>query len=76
MRTGEFWITKPCIMAKDNFVKIQNPGQIRQTQQTDVARNTKKIYRASLHQTRPKERPQVRRKDEGENDIRTVGIVN
>jgi hypothetical protein len=43
---------------------------------TDDVRNTKRIYQANLHQKGPKGRPKARRKDDEENDIRKVGIVN
>jgi hypothetical protein len=36
----------------------------------------KYINQANVHQKRPKGRLKVRRKDDVENDIRTVGIVN
>ena len=42
----------------------------------DDARNTKKIYKANLHQKRPKGRPNARWKDNMQNDIRNMGIVN
>ena len=76
MRTGVFWVTTPCSMANSTFMKFQSPGQMGQTQWMDVARDTKKIYRASLQQTRPQERPKGGWKDEAENDVRTMGIVN
>ena len=42
----------------------------------DDARNTKKIYHANLHKKKqPKVRSRARWKDEGENDIRKIGIV-
>jgi hypothetical protein len=42
----------------------------------DDARNTKKIFRASLHQKRPKGRLETRWKDDVENNIRKMGIAN
>jgi hypothetical protein len=40
------------------------------------ARKAKKIYQASLHDKRPKRTPKTRWKDDAENDIRKMGIVN
>jgi hypothetical protein len=45
-------------------------------QQMDDGRNTMKIYEANLHHKRPKGRPKARWKDDVENDITKVGIVN
>jgi hypothetical protein len=43
----------------------------------DDARNTKKIRQANLHKKKqPKVRSRARWKDEEENDIRKMGIVN
>lgn len=44
-------------------------------QQTDAARNTKKIYQANLHQKRPNGRPKARGKYDVENGIREMEIV-
>lgn len=40
------------------------------------ARNTKIVFQNNLHQKRPEERCKSRRKDDVENDVRQMGIVN
>jgi len=40
------------------------------------ARNTKKVFQNNLHQKRPEERSKSGRKDDVENDVRQMGIVN
>jgi hypothetical protein len=42
----------------------------------DDARNTKKIYQATLHKQGPKGRPKTRWKDDVEDDLTKMGIVN
>jgi hypothetical protein len=42
----------------------------------DDARNATKIYQANLDQKQTKGRPKARWKDDVENDIRKMGIVN
>ena len=40
------------------------------------ARNTKTVLQNNLHQKQRKERSKTRRKDDVENDVRKMGIVN
>ena len=58
------------------FVKLQRCGWMGYLQRADDAGNTKKIYQPTVHQKRPKWRPKARRKDDVENGIRKMGIVN
>ena len=58
------------------FIELQRCGWKGYLQRVDDARNSKKIYRASFHQKRPKRRPKTRREDDVEKGIRKMGIVN
>jgi hypothetical protein len=40
------------------------------------ARNIEKVFQNNLHQKRPKEKSKSKRKDDVENDVRKMGIVN
>jgi hypothetical protein len=42
----------------------------------DYVRNTEKMYQTNLHKKQPKGRPKARWKDDVEDKIRKMGVVN
>jgi hypothetical protein len=76
MRKGVFRDMTPCIMVNGTFIKLQRLRWFGFLQRIDDARNTKKVYQANLHHKQPKGRPKPGWKDNVENIIRNMGIVN
>jgi hypothetical protein len=57
-------------------IKLQHLRQMGHHQWKDNARTTEKIHQANIHQKLPKLRPKARWKDDVQNDVRKMRIVN